>query len=86
MKGDDAVDAYVAIANEIIVSAAEDYKRALMQLKRNPGNVHAKKSARRLENYFHSSEFEIMTKLNPDYLIKKMKKYVDELYEKGEIE
>lgn len=65
MKGNDAMDTY------IIVSAAEDYKRALMQLMRNPGNIHAKKSARRLENYFHSSEFEVMIELNPDYLIKK---------------
>lgn len=61
----------------IIYVAAEDYKETLLYLKKHPGNKAALREIQDLEDFFYSSEFEMITKINPDYLIRKMKEYVN---------
>lgn len=69
-------EAYENLANAIILSSVKDYKRALMHLKRNPDSKSAKAAAEREEKFFYSSWFEVLTDLNPSYLIRKMKEMV----------
>lgn len=66
-------DPYVELANAIIYKAAMDYKQALIRLKRHPDNKYAKGEIKKLEDFFYSPEYEMLTNLNPDYLIRKMK-------------
>ena len=69
-------DPYVELANAIIYEAAMDYKLALIRLKRHPDSKYAEKEIKKLEDFFYSSEYEMLTNLNPDYLIRKMKEEV----------
>ena len=69
-------EAWEDLANAIILSAVRDYKRALLHLKRNPDSQSAKRAVEREEQFFYSSWFEVLTDLNPSYLIRKLKEMV----------
>ena len=69
-------EAWEDLANAIILSAVRDYKRALLHLKRNPDSQSAKRAVEREEQFFYSSWFEVLTDLDPSYLIRKMKEMV----------
>lgn len=71
-------EAYENLANAIIKLAADDYKSALIRLKRNPESESAKQDAKRQEKFFYSEWFEVLTDLDPSYLIRKMKEMVNE--------
>lgn len=73
-------EAYENLANAIIKSAAEDYKLALIRLKRDPDDEVAKEEVKQQEKFFYSDWFEVLTDLDPSYLIRKMKEYVNESY------
>lgn len=73
MKIVDEKEAYENLANAIILSSVRDYKRALLRLKRHPGNETAKRAVEREERFFFSPWFEVLTDLDPTYLIRKMK-------------
>ena len=60
----------------IVFTAAEDYKKALLLLKKNPESKFARREVKELEDYFHSPDFEDLTNLNPDYLIRKIKEFI----------
>lgn len=76
MKMVDDKEAWENLANAIILSAVKDYKRALLHLKRNPDSQSAMRAVEREEQFFYSSWFEVLTNLNPSYLIRKMKEMV----------
>ena len=69
-------EAWEDLANAIILSAVRDYKRALLHLKRNPDSRSAQQAVKREEQFFYSSWFEVLTDLDPSYLIRKMKEMV----------
>lgn len=69
-------EAYEDLANAIVLSAVKDYKSALKRLKKNPGSVSAAEEIRRLERFFYSDWYEVLTDLDPEYLIRKMKEMV----------
>ena len=69
-------EAWEDLANAIILSAVRDYKRALLHLKRNPDSKSAIRAGERDEQFFYSSWFEVLTDLDPSYLIRKMKEMV----------
>ena len=69
-------EAWEDLANAIILSAVRDYKRALLLLKRNPDSQSAIRAVEREEQFFYSSWFEVLTDLDPSYLIRKMKEMV----------
>ena len=71
-------EAYENLANAIIKLAADDYKSALIRLKRNPESESAKQDVKRQEKFFYSEWFEVLTDLDPSYLIRKMKEMVNE--------
>ena len=69
-------EAWEDLANAIILSAVRDYKRALLHLKRNPDSQSAIRAVEREEQFFYSYWFEVLTDLDPSYLIRKMKEMV----------
>ncbi len=66
------------LANAVIVTAVRDYKRVLVKLKRNPNNKAAGKEKQELEGFFYGSWFEMLTNLDPQYLVKRVQKMVEE--------
>ena len=71
-------EAYENLANAIIKLAADDYKSALIRLKRHPDSESAKRDVERQEKFFYSEWFEVLTDLDPSYLIRRMKEIVNE--------
>ena len=72
-------EAYENLANAIVLSAVNDYKAALVRLKRHPDSKAAADDVKRQEKFFFSSWYEVLTNLDPGYLIRKMKEMVDEM-------
>lgn len=73
---DSGLSGYELLANAIVAQGVEDYRAALYSLKRNPHNVSASGIAAELERFFRSSWFGLLTEVNPDYLIKRIKEGV----------
>ena len=71
---------YEDIANAALLEAIEDYKIALIHLKKNPDSERTKRGVREGERFLYSEEFGRLTALNPDYLNRKLKEYVDKKY------
>ena len=71
-------DPYQNLANAIVAQAAQDYLSALKKLKKNPRNKMAMDEAMQLEKFFHSGWYEILTDVDPDYLIRKLREKVAE--------
>lgn len=69
-------DPYQNLANAIVAQAAQDYLSALKKLKKNPRNRMAMDEAMQLEKFFHSGWYEILTDVDPDYLIRKLREKV----------
>lgn len=76
MKAVDDREAWENLANAIILSSVKDYRRALLHLKRNPDSRSARQAVKREEQFFYSSWFEVLTDLDPSYLIRKMKETI----------
>jgi len=73
-------EAYEDLANAIVVTAVQDYKHALVRLKRHPESESAKRDVERLEKFFFSEWYELLTNLDPSYLIRKLKEAIDEKF------
>jgi len=67
---------YLGLANAIVKQAAKDYCRALRELVRHPHNESAKGDARSCEWFFNGEWFGLLTTLDPDYLVYKLRKEV----------
>lgn len=80
MKVVDERKAFEDLANAIILSAVDDYKRALIRQRRHPESESARRDVGELEKFFYSDWYEVLTDLNPSYLIRKMKEAIDEKY------
>ena len=77
------MDGYQALANAIVMSAAKDYKAALKRKKKNPNNRSVQAQICSLERFFRSSYCQILSDLNPEYLIQRMRKEVFDNDSKG---
>ena len=64
---------YENLANAIILQAAKDYRKALRTISLNPHNRSAQYECRSIENFFLSGWFGVLTNLDPEILIKKLK-------------
>ena len=69
-------DPYQNLANAIVAQAAKDYLSALKRLKKNPENRMAMDDAMQLEKFFHSGWYGVLTGVDPDYLIRKLREKV----------
>jgi hypothetical protein len=69
-------DPYENLALAIVAHAAEDYCDDLIKLKRNPRNKEAKDDALQLENFFHSHWYQMLTQIDGDFMIRKLREKV----------
>ena len=70
------MNGYEELANAIIVQAVKDYREALRLLGMNPNDKSAKRVQRNIERFFRSEWFSILTDLNGELLLKKLKEEV----------
>ena len=64
---------YENLANAIVVQAVKDYRKALRTLSLNPHNRSAQYERRSIEQFFRSGWFGVLTRLDPEVLITKLK-------------
>ena len=64
---------YISLAEEIIIFAAKDYRKALRVLKKHPNNETALRRKNEVERFFRSEWCTVLSKLDPDLLIKRLK-------------
>ena len=65
---------YTNLANAIILAAAKDHRRALRRLKKYPWDKDAESVRKDCERFFRSGWFGVLSKVDPEYLIKKLRK------------
>jgi len=68
------VTGYQALANAIIEQAVKDYRATLKVLRRHPDSKAAMAEAMEIERFFHSGWYGVLTEIDPDYLIKRLRK------------
>lgn len=65
------------LANAIIISAAKDYRVALRRQMRHPDGQETKHTVDRLENFFRSAWFGVLTDVDGEYLMARIRKEVE---------
>lgn len=63
-----------ALANGIVEQAVKDYRAALKTLRRHPNSKAAMADAMEIEKFFHSPWYGTLTRIDPDYLIDRLRK------------
>ena len=67
---------YQALANAIVIQAAKDYKSAIRTLKKHPKSRSAQAEITNLEKFFRSGWYSMLTDVDGEYLIKRLRKAV----------
>lgn len=70
------LDRYAEFANAIIVSAVREYRSYLRKLSRNEKDTNARIKIEELEDFFYSDWFGVLTDLDPDYLLDRIQREV----------
>ena len=71
-------DNYQDLANAIVVRAVKDYRKALKRLIRFPSSSSAEREIKKLEEFFHSDYYKLLTSLDGELLIEKLKDELEE--------
>ena len=66
-------DPYGSLANAIIIKACNDYRVALKKVKKNPENREAIDESLKLERFFRSPWYQILTSVDGEFLIRKIR-------------
>ena len=69
-----SLDPWERLANAIVTRAVDDYRAAAKKLKKNPENESAVTEIRKLNRFFRSQWFQVLTDVDGDYLLSKLKK------------
>ena len=64
---------YQRLANAIVEQAAKDYRSALKALARDSDNAYIQDEVKSLERFFRSCWYGILTNVDGDYLIDKLR-------------
>lgn len=67
------LDPYERLANAIILQAVRDWRGAMVRLRKRPNNRDAQDIVNETERFFHSGWFGVLTKLDGDTLLEKLK-------------
>ena len=62
------------LANAIVLRAVNDYRLALRALMKAPENKRAMAMAMEVEKFFHSDWYTLLTDVDEEYLIEKLRK------------
>lgn len=65
---------YQELANAIVLQAAEDYRKALRKLRRNPGYGEALRMKEEVERFFRSKWYTALTTVDGEWLIAMLRK------------
>ena len=69
---------YQALANAIVAQAAKDYCAALKYHLTHPNNRKVERKVNKLEDFFHSDWFQVLTDADCEYLLREMRRMVRE--------
>ncbi len=69
---------YRELINAVILQAVKDYRLSLRILKQQPDSRPAAAMKADVEEFLHSDWFGMMTKIDPDYLIDRLRKEAEE--------
>lgn len=72
-----AFEPYENLANAIIILAAKDYRAALRRQKRHPNSRETQNTIDRLESFFRSAWYGVLTDVEGEYLIARIRKEVE---------
>lgn len=75
-------ECYENLANAIVLQAFKDYKRALWRLSQNPYDSIAAGNKKKLDRFFDSNWYRLLTDVNADILVGEAKRQVEDRYEK----
>ena len=67
---------YERLANAIVLQGVWDYRKALRKLKKNPGNREVLDEALKLEKFFLSEWYQVLTAIDGRYLIDRIRKEI----------
>lgn len=73
-----AENPYEKLANAIVLQAVSDYRTALKKVKKNPNNRDAIDGALQIEKFFRSERYQVLTSVDREYLIDRLRKEVAE--------
>lgn len=68
---------YENLANAIILTAVEDYRRVLKRYVKNPKSKEAAADVKELERFFKSSWYSALTSVDGEFLIRKIRAEYD---------
>ena len=86
MENVDYAECYEELANAIVLQAFKDYRKALFKLVQEPEEWKHRSSKKKLERFFHSKWYRILTDLDPAILMQEAKRQADinvERWERG---
>lgn len=66
-------DPYENLANAIILTAVDDYRRALKKYSKNPDSKSVKAEVDSLEKFFRSQWYSVLTSVEGEFLIRKLR-------------
>lgn len=72
MKDVNIDEAYQNLANAIVKNAADDYRAALRGLERNPESAGYQADAKKIERFFRSPWYQMLTDVDGEYLIRRL--------------
>lgn len=64
---------YENLANAIVLSAVEDYRKALKKYSKNRDSKSAKAEVDSLERFFRSQWYSVLTSVDGEFLIRKLR-------------
>lgn len=73
-----AENPYEKLANAIVLQAVSDYRAALKKVKKNPKNRDAIGGALQIEKFFRSEWYQVLTSVDGEYLINRLRKEASE--------
>lgn len=73
-----AENPYEKLANAIVLQAVSDYRAALKKVRKNPKNRDAIDEALQIEKFFRSEWYQVLTAVDGEYLIDRLRKEVSE--------
>lgn len=82
LKPHENSECYENLANAIVLQAFKDYKRTLWKLSQDPYDLVAAGNKKKLERFFDSNWYRLLTDVNADILVGEAKRQVEDRYEK----
>ena len=65
------------LCNAVIVQAAKDYRNIAKRLKKHPEEIQKRAELRKLERFFCSDWFQLLSKADGTYILERLRKEVN---------